>query len=317
MSWPLLSLCLAAFAMTGLVVSGAVSVALPGLDRLAQLITPKNRVRLWLAVAVWPTVVAATAVFVSFLPALGFGWGHHVTHGPHHPHLCTDHTSSVVKLILMAVAILTILRACRGLFRLIGTLRLSEQTSRSLVEASQRHEDFYVFGDKDPTAFVLGVKRARIHVSQGLVDMGSEVAVPVIAHERAHALRQDLLWRTLLPVLTGGHLSSVAACIRRRICTGQEMAADLQAADHLQDGRLRIAQALLTLAKHNRDRTPAVAFTDGGLKARVLALLAPVSPRARWPLHAFMAAWLTMPIGLVLMHDLIHHGLEALLHVLV
>ncbi len=316
MSWALLSLCVAAFTMVAVLVSAFLSVLQPSLDRLARLMAPHNRVRLWLTVAIWPAAVAATTVVVSFLPELGLGWGHHLTEGPHHPHLSTEHTRAAIGFVLVAITVVTILRVLIGGQKLIRTLALSEATSRTLVEASERHGEVFVFDEDQPIAFVLGAWRARIHVSKGLLALGPEVALPVLAHERAHAQRRDFLWRTLSPVICGGHLPSMGAAIRNRICTAQEMAADFQAADELPQGRVMIAQAILTIAHYARTAST-VAFNDGNLKARVLALLEPATARPRWPLHVFAASWLLMPLTLLLMHDIIHHGLETLLSALV
>ena len=313
MSGSLLILCLAAFALVALVISSALGAALPWLDRLALLIAPRHRARLWLGLAALPSAVAAMAVSVSFLPAIGFGHDHCLAHGPHHPHLCPHHVGGAPGIVLVAVAALIAFRFLQVVVELVRGLRLSDGTSRSLAEASDNRDGVFVFPSDEPQAFVLGSLRPRVHVSSGLWALGHDVVEPVLAHERVHAGRRDLLWRALCPFLAAGHLPSVTAAIRSRLSTAQEMAADVEAAEALHNGRLKIAEALVMLAKLTRNPSPGLSFTQGDLKARVHALLENRRAHPAWPARVLMIGGLVVPIAVGLAHDLIHHGLETLL----
>src|SRR5690606_4932593 len=105
-------------------------------------------------------------------------------------------------------------------------LRLSRDTSCALAQASDSRDDVLVFPSDEPQAFVLGALRPRVYVSRGLLSLGRNVLEPVLAHERVHARRRDLLWRALCPMLGVGHWPSVASALRARLATAQEMAAD-------------------------------------------------------------------------------------------
>ncbi|WP_428261653.1 M48 family metalloprotease [Haliangium sp.] len=313
MSASLLVLCVAAFAMVAALSSGAVGAALPWLDRLAARIAPRHRVRLWLGMAALPTAVAAMALLVSFLPALGLGHDHCLSHGAHHPHLCPHHVGSGPGIVLVAVALYFAGRVVTVGVGLVRALRLCATTSRALVEASEVRGDVHVFPSDQPQAFVLGVLRARVHVSCGLLAMGPEVVGPVLAHERVHARRRHLLWRAMCPVLAVGHLPAVASALRSRLAAAQESAADVEAAETLVGGRIRVAEAIVRLARQAHARSPGLAFTHGDIEARVRALLDDRTPHPAWLARALLLGGLAVPVAVASAYDFIHHGLETLL----
>jgi hypothetical protein len=315
----LLILCLAAFALVAVLVSGLVGATLPFLDRWSLRLAPRQRVRLWLGLAALPSVVAILAVLVSFLPALGIGHDHCLAHGPHHPHLCPHHVGGAPGVVLVFVVALLALRLVHVTVELVRGLRASGGTSRALAQVSDSHDGVVVFPSDQPQAFVLGVLRPRVHMSRGLLALGRDVVEPVLAHERVHARRRDLLWRALCPVFAAGHVPSVAASLQSRIAAAQEMAADLEAADSMPHGRIKLAEALVRLARLARPAsTPSlgISFAHGNLEARVHALLDdrrghPAWPA--WPARALLLAGLFVPVAVAAAHDLIHHGLETLL----
>lgn len=312
MSAALAILCLSAFAMVAVLVSGLVHAAMPWLDRLAALLTPRHRVRLWLGLAALPSVVALVAVGASFLPAIGIGHDHCLAHGPHHPHLCPHHLGSAPGVVLVFIAVLVVVQMVRVLVELARGLRLSRDTSGVLAEASDTHEGALVFASDEPQAFVLGALRPRVHVSRGLLALGRDIVEPVLAHERAHARRRDFLWRALCPVIAVGHLPTAMGALQVRLAAAQEMAADAEAAEALPDGRLKIAEALIALAKLSRAPCPGLSFTHGNVKSRVHALLDAHRTPA-WPIRLLLVCAVMAPGVLGSSHDLIHHGLETLL----
>lgn len=313
MSVSLVILCLAAFAIMAMLVSGLVGAALPLLDRLALSIAPRHRVRLWLGLSALPSAVGILAVTVSFLPVLGIGQDHCLVHGPHHPHLCPHHVGSAPGIVLVVVAGLITIRMAQVLGELARWLRLSRDTSRSLAQASDPCNDVLVFPADEPQAFVLGAFRPRVHVSRGLLSLGREVVEPVLAHERVHARRRDLLWRALCPMLAVGHLPPVTSSLRTLLATAQEMAADAEAADALPEGRLKVAQALVLLARLARTPSLGISFTHGNLKARVHALLEGHRTHPVWPARLLLVFGLLIPVAIGASHDLVHHSLETLL----
>lgn len=313
MSAELAILCLAAFAMVAVSVSGLIGAGLAGLDRLAAYVTPRHRARLWLALAALPLIAGALALMVSFLPAVGVGHDHCLAHDPHHPHLCPHHLGSAPGVVLVLIAGVLVTRAAQLLVTLSQGLRASRRTSETLAQASDRRGDVLVFPAADPQAFVLGAFRPRVHISRGLLMLDREVVDAVIAHERVHARRRDLLWRALAPALALGHVPAVARALRARLAAAQELAADVEAADALPGGRLTVAAALVALARRAHAPSPGISFTHGDLEVRVRALLAAPRPLSAWPTRLLLAAAALALVAVGVSHDLIHHGLETLL----
>ncbi len=305
-------LCLGAFAIVAALVSGLVRVTLPLLDRVAWRLPPRHRARLWLALSGLPLAVGLLAVTVSFLPALGIGHDHCMVHEPHHPHLCPTHFGSAPGIVVFFIAGLMGLRMLHAVVEFARDLRLSRHTSRSLAQASEQRDGAWVFPSDTPQAFVLGALWPRIHVSRGLLALGQEIVEPVLAHERVHVRHRDLLWRALCRVLGVGHWPSVTAPLRARLGAAQELAADAEAASGMPHGRLKLAEALIMLARIGRTPTPGLSFTQGDLRARVHALLQD-RRAARWPSRLLVVVGLLLPVGIALFHGTIHHGLETVL----
>jgi hypothetical protein len=309
----LVVLCLAAFAMVAGLVSGAVGLALPGLERLAAHLSPRHRARLWLGLAALPTIIGVLAVGASFLPAVGIGHDHCLAHGSHHPHLCPHHLGDDPGIVLVFIALLLSARVVYVLTAFGRGLRLSRDTSNTLSQASDLYANALVFPSDEPQAFVLGTLRPRVHVSRGLLALGRGIVEAVLAHERVHARRRDLLWRALCPVIAVGHLPAMADALRARLFAAQEMAADAEAAETLSDGRFKLAEALILLARVTQARAPGISFTHGDLTTRVHALLDGYRTFPSWPARVLLLCALVLPAALAASHNLVHHGLETLL----
>jgi hypothetical protein len=312
-SGSLLILSIAAAAMVALLTSTAIGGVVPWLDRLALALSPRDRARFWLGVSMLPAALGFLAVIASFLPAIGWGHDHCLAHGAHHPHLCPNHVGAAPSLALIAIAGLAVFRVAQVSLALARGLWLSRATALALAEAAERRDGLVVLSAEEPQAFVLGALRPRVYASTGLLALGNDIVEPVVSHERAHARRRDLLWRAICPVLAAGHWPAVSAALRRRLATAQELAADVEAAAALPDGRLRLASALVTLARLVRTPAPGLAFSDGDLVLRVRALLEPPRQNTLWPLRLIAGAVALLPIGAALSHELVHHGLETLL----
>jgi hypothetical protein len=76
---------------------------------------------------------------------------------------------------------------------------------------------------------------------------------------------------------------------------------------------LKIAEALVMLARLTRTTSPGISFTHGDLNARVRALLEGPRNHPSWLAHILFAGGLLVPALVGASHDLIHHGLETLL----
>ncbi|MFZ9887638.1 MAG: M56 family metallopeptidase [Myxococcota bacterium] len=313
MSASLVCLSLSAFTLAASSVSGAVTATLPWLDRLSAALKARHQVSLWLALASLPSCMAAIAVGTSFLPAVGIGQDHCLTHGSHHPHLCPHHAGAPPGWALMLLSLLLGVRVLVVLTALVRDLRLSGTTSDTLAQVSDRYAEALVFPGADPQAFVLGVVRPRIHLSHGLVNLGNDMLAPVLAHERVHAARRDPLWRALAPVLAIGHLPSTMKALQKRLYAAQELAADAEAATTLRGGRPQLAAALVFLARFSGVTALGPSFTQGDLPGRVHALLDERGPTPAWLARSlvFFAVALLAAVGALAQP--IHHLLETVL----
>ena len=129
----LVVLCLAAFAISASLVSVLCRAALPSLDRLASRLAPRHRVRLWLAVLAAPAAVGLFAVVISFLPAVGVGRDHCLSHAPHHPHLCPHHMGGVPGIALVALAVVVVVRVLKAIAMFLRGLLVCRATARTGV----------------------------------------------------------------------------------------------------------------------------------------------------------------------------------------
>lgn len=275
------------------------------LERLA----PPAQSRIVLAAVLAPMLIAvafAGAVIVD-LGVLGCT-AHH----------CAHHAAGA-PLALQAVGALLLIRFVTGSANALRALRRSRSARRALESVStQAGAGFCVLPFAEPQAFVLGGWRPRVFVSRGLLDAASSEEIdPVLAHERAHALRRDPLCRMIATLALAFHLPALAPALRRRLIRSQEIAADAEAARTIGDGP-RMAGALLRFARL-RLAGPMASMAPsfaGDLEARVKELLLPGArpdqPRAL-VLGGLAVATL---VGALALADSVHHGLETALAVL-
>src|SRR5262249_17659102 len=127
---------------------------------------------------------------------------------------------------------------------------------------------------EEPQAYVLGILKPRVYVSQGLLEQANEDDLAsVLAHERAHAARRDPLRRLIASLGLVLHLPGIAHLLGRLLTRTQEMAADADAARVVGD-RVRVAESLVRFARlRGPSRAVAVEFGSGDLEARVKELL--------------------------------------------
>ncbi len=316
MSLQLLVLCLAAFGLVASAVSGLVNLSLPLFDRVALSLRTRQRAFLWFGLGALPTAIGALTIVASFFPAWGLAHDHCLSHGLHHPHLCPDHVGQAPGLVVLSIAAFVGFRLTSSVFELARTFLLSRSTANSLAQGSTWDGENFVFESETPDAFVFGFFSPRVFVSRALLALGSETSECVLAHERVHAQRRDSLIRVAATLLCLGHLPHIAEQIRTRLIAAQELTADEEGAASIVDGRVKMASAILTLARTRQLHAPALAFTDGDIRTRVAVLLEP--PRQ---VHGFTARVLTvaavaLPLVVGFLHESIHHELETLLGIL-
>jgi Zn-dependent protease with chaperone function len=163
---------------------------------------------------------------------------------------------------------------------------------------------------EEPQAYVLGLLKPRVYVSQGLLDQtNKDDLAPVLAHERAHAARRDPLRRLIASAGLVLHLPGIAHLLDRLLTRTQEMAADADAARTVGD-RVRVAESLVRFARLRAPGRPAaVEFGSGDLEARVRELLDSRQPRGGGP---SAAALIGCSAALCLLALFAAHGLHYL-----
>lgn len=313
MSWSLLVFCAAAFGLMAAMTSAVSGLCLKLLDRAAASIVPRQRVHLWVAVSAAPAIVGGVALLAALCQGAGFGVDHCAAHGPHHPHICPHHVAATPSLLVTALACLVGLRIVGALVALVLSSRRASATCETLLEGSTSVQGVNVFPSKEPRAFVLGLRRPRVFVSQALLALSPNVVKAVIAHEQAHASHRDVLQRVVARAMSAAHFPLVEFAIQRRLATSQELAADAAAASITGDP-VGVAAALLELARSAEavQRRSLLAFTDGDIALRVRALVSPPST-SLVPRHALLTIGVVLTLAALSAHDAVHHGLETLL----
>src|SRR5690606_8085023 len=107
---------------------------------------------------------------------------------------------------------------------------------------------------------------------------------------------RDPLWRMMGAFVSFAHLPRVGSALHRRLATAQEMAADERAACTLPEGRLRMAEALLYMAKAGVSPAYALSFTSEEVTVRVQALLEDEGPRSPWWPRLLATVALLLPL---------------------
>jgi Zn-dependent protease with chaperone function len=251
-----------------LLASSLVGAALmAGRRRLARL-EPSAQSRIALAAAVAPAFLGV--VFVG-----GASYDR-VLSGPADFCLHLQDSAPPSLILLLSVAILAGRVLTYGIHTIVVILRA---VRLSLVLSGASYKALMgclVLPVEAPQAYVLGILKPRVYVSQGLLEQTNEDDLaPVLAHERAHAARRDPLRRLIASAGLVLHLPGIDHLLNRLLTRTQEMAADADAARTVGD-RVRVAEALVRFARlQGPVRAAAMKFGSGDLEARVRELLDP------------------------------------------
>lgn len=234
-------------------------------------------------------------------------------------HLCLLHGSAGLPPLLAGLALLWTLHLERRGWVALRALRHSRSMGRALESVtSPGGAGTRVVPVDEPQAFVVGVLRPRMYLSQGLLRrMGPRDLEAVMAHERSHIRRRDPLRRLVASLALAFHLPGIASALERRLAATQESAADADAARLLGDGP-RIAEALVRLARLRLAQPPlAVGVLDDDLELRVRELLSSTT-RSDGPATGLLIALLAsgFAAALLVAHP-IHMGFESLVRLLV
>lgn len=312
----LVVLCIAAVALIAAAVSAGVVGLLAALRPRIEDLAPVARARVYLAAAFAPVASAALLIVAALAPSFGWISDHCDGGDPHaHAHICGHHVVAWPSLLLILIAALAVVRGAWRLTRHGHALLRAARVRRTLDAASRLDAELgaQILPFEEPRAFVLGLWRPRLYVTEGLViGGGSEHLGAVLAHERAHIARRDPFRRFVAGLGLAFHLPFVARRLDDALARAQEMAADEDAATTLAS-RVRVARALVALARATPAPEGATAFATSDVTTRV-ALLMDDTPRADRPTVLHFVIGSAIAIASVAMSaDFVHHGVEILL----
>lgn len=233
-------------------------------------------------------------------------------------HLCLLHGSTGLPPLVAGLAVLLAVRVGRQGWAAVSALRHSRSIARTLESvASTGGVGSRIVPVDEPQAFVVGLIRPRMYLSQGLLRTADPRDLEsVMEHERSHIQRRDPLRRLVASLGLAFHLPGIASAIERRLAATQESAADADAARVLGDPP-RVAEALVKLARLRAARLPlAVGLLGGDLEFRVRELLRPTTRPDRPAPVLLIAVATTGFAAALLVADPIHTAFESLVRLL-
>ena len=289
------------------------SLLCAGVLRLARKwlggLAPAAQSRVLLAVALAPAVVSTT-----LLSAMAFDLAVRRCD----VHLCLLHGSAALSPLVAGLAVLLAMRLGRQGWAALRALRHSRSIARTLEGvASPGGAGSRIVPVDEPQAFVVGLFRPRMYLSQGLLrTTDARDLESVMEHERSHIQRRDPLRRLIASLGLAFHLPGIASAIERRLAATQESAADAEAARVLGDPP-RIAEALVKLARLRVARLPlAVGILGSDLEFRVRELLSPATRPDRPAPRLLIVVATTGFAAALLVADPIHTAFESLVRLL-
>ncbi|MCA9663891.1 MAG: M48 family metalloprotease [Myxococcales bacterium] len=320
-------LALAAVAVA-VVVAGVVALAWPRLAPRLRRLRPARRARAlsWLALA--PLIAAAGLVVACVLPSLYAAlWpalDHCTRHADEHLHLCLAHPpahplGALLGLLVVGAAGVVVLRLGGALARFGRAHRVLARVRRASVGSDAA--DVRSVDSEAPFSFAAGILRPAIFVSRGLRDrVSAEVLAAVLAHERAHLRRRDLLRRYAATLAATLHGPRTGEAILDELELACEEACDAEAAATLDDPGL-VAAAIVAVARLRPRLRPlaalaeaTAAFAEDALSRRVHALLeVPSESAERPPRRGSLALF---GLALLILAPALHHLTESTLSAL-
>ncbi|PWF43106.1 M56 family metallopeptidase [Massilia glaciei] len=315
-----------------LAISLVCALSYPALQKFFDGVPPDRRANMLFVFAMSPLLGSFAFLLLSFAPSLlalaGLAADHCHLH-PDHPHLCLLHPPMIGRasvLMLLSIAGCAVPLALMAAWA-YGVWRSHRLVSR-LMRLSHRDEvhGVHVVALDAPMAFAAGLRMPELFVSrQLLARLTPQQLAVVIAHERAHAVRQDALRQLLASFGAWLHLPSLRRTLLAEMAMAAEQACDERAAMHTGGDRITVAETIIKVEKLFAQWAPigdaAVLpmpvshFVGSNVPCRVQALLAlPAGPSSHSDARPLLALALAGLIALVLP---LHHMTESLLGFLV
>jgi Zn-dependent protease with chaperone function len=305
-------------------IATAIAFSLPRLRPMLGRLAPGPRARVLTALCLTPLgagiVLALACLLPSLYASLWPGLDHCTRHADEHLHLCLSHPpAAAIGLTALLVGatgvVFVLLRAVPGILRLLRARRVLTRLRNVSLEA-----DLAGVRSVDSDAvfsFTGGVLRPDIYLSRGLREQLGPIALAaVLAHERAHVRRRDVLRRHVAELGALLHAPGTAHALLSALELACEEACDAEAATTIGD-RVQVAQAIVAVARLGPRPPPAIAasvigFTAEALSHRVTALLATPPQKTTtslWPLAG-------ATVALVVLAPALHHATETVLSLL-
>lgn len=308
----LLSLCAVAGVSLGVALLMATTTRL-WLPRVEAL-PPARRSWALLVASAAPLLAGLGFTALCFAPkALSLAGDHCTTHGGDHAHFCFSHLPDSAGSPLAWLVVLTLVAVvgARAASLLVEAVR-ARRSVALLLSGAREDADVHVVPATTPIALSTGLLRQRVVISSALIaTLPAPLLAAVVAHERAHSRRRDVLRAFVASLLATAHLPT----LRRRLLTSLDLAAELasdaEAAAVVGD-RLLVARALLAVERlaHATPAHAALGAPLGGsaVPRRVEALLSPEPAVGR------TLSWIFAPLLLAaaLLADPLHHAAETL-----
>jgi beta-lactamase regulating signal transducer with metallopeptidase domain len=299
----------------------AIALGLPRLGPALERLAPGRRARVLTALCLAPLGTGLALALACLLPSLYAavwpGLDHCTRHADEHLHLCLVHPPSAVVgtaavLVGATCLLFVLLRAAPGVVDLLRARRVLarlREVSAETVLAGVRSVD-----SDAPFSFTGGLLAPDIYLSRGLRErLEAPQLAAVLAHERAHVQRRDVLRRHVAQLGALLHAPGTARSLVSALDLACEEACDAEAAAIIGD-RARVAEAIVAVARLGPRPPPALAasvvgFTADALTHRVNALLSTPPPESKAP-------WWTLAGGflaLVVLAPALHHATETVL----
>ncbi|MDE3195294.1 MAG: M56 family metallopeptidase [Acidobacteriota bacterium] len=267
--WRFVAVAFASFFLVHLLVTLAVAPVASAAIRVASRFGPHRAARLFLALRLLPTCVAAFAVLAVCLPGYLRWEAEPGSERVGYVFVLT----AVLGASIWALSLLRLASAGRRFSRLIGERRISDPAFGAVDIVS------------GPAALVAlkGILRPRIVLSSAVVQaLNEEELSVVLRHEEAHRISRDNLKR-LIMFLAPSILPSRDGSLALERCwnTFSEYAADDDAVHRDTRRSLALASALVRVARLGSlsavEMTASTLLDESGLSLRVHRLLEPVA----------------------------------------
>lgn len=305
------------------IVAATIASAMPRLRPVLTGLTPARRARVLTALCLAPLVAGVGLALACLLPSLYSAlWptlDHCTRHADEHLHLCLAHPPAATLGVLAAlIGVMGLaLLVARSVRDVLGLVRAQRVLARLRGTSTQDATGVRGVDSDAAFSFTGGLVRPDIYLSRGLRERlpPSQLAA-VLAHERAHVRRRDVLRRHAAQLGALMHMPGTARLLLSALELACEEACDAEAAAAVGD-RVLVAQAIVAVARLGTRPPGAVAatvlgFTGDALGHRVAALLATPAPEpiaSRWAVSAALVA-------LVVLAPALHHATETVLSLL-